>query len=73
MSVSSGSPVPRRQADNIGLGIAVTLLAVLIFALQDAAAKLLVQDYSPFQIVMMRFWAFAAFSLVLVARQGPLR
>lgn len=73
--VTSSSPAAgnRRHDDNVGLGIALTLFAVLIFALQDAAAKLLVQDYSPFQIAMMRFWAFAAFSLVLVARQGPLK
>jgi drug/metabolite transporter (DMT)-like permease len=59
--------------DNVALGIGLTLFAVLIFALQDAAAKILVQDYSPFQIAMMRFWAFAACALVLVGRQGPLK
>jgi drug/metabolite transporter (DMT)-like permease len=63
----------RRRADNIGLGIGLTVLAILIFGLQDALAKLLVQHYSPFQLAMMRFWAFAAFSLLLVSRQGPLR
>lgn len=56
----------------MGLGIGLTVTAVLIFGLQDALAKLLVQDYSPFQLAMMRFWAFAAFSIFLVARQGPL-
>ena len=40
-------------------------LAILIFGVQDAVSKYLVQDYSPFQLAMMRFWAFAAFSLVL--------
>ena len=54
-------------------GIALTILAILILGVQDALAKILVQDYSPFQIVMMRYWALAAFSLVLVARQAPLR
>lgn len=63
----------RRTDDNVALGIGLTLAAVLIFALQDAVAKLLVQDYSPFQIAMIRFWAFAAFALVLVSRQGPLK
>lgn len=63
----------RRTDDNVALGIGLTLFAVLIFALQDAAAKVLVQDYSPFQIAMMRFWAFAMFALVLVGRQGPLK
>lgn len=62
----------RRRADNVALGIGLTLLAIIIFGIQDAISKLLVQDYSPFQIAMMRFWAFAAFSLFLVARQAPL-
>lgn len=63
----------RRRADNIGLGIGLTIVAILIFGIQDALSKMLAQDYSPFQLAMMRFWAFAAFSLLLVARQGPLR
>jgi drug/metabolite transporter (DMT)-like permease len=63
----------RRSADNVGLGIALTVLAIIIFGIQDALSKHLVQSYSPFQLAMMRFWAFAAFSLILVARQAPLR
>ena len=63
----------RRRADNIPLGIGLTLAAILIFGIQDAVSKHLVQSYSPFQLAMMRFWAFAAFSLILVMRQGPLR
>ncbi|RYG94178.1 MAG: EamA/RhaT family transporter, partial [Alphaproteobacteria bacterium] len=73
-SVSVTTAVPeRRRADNVALGIGLSLLAIIIFGIQDAISKLLVQDYSPFQIAMMRFWAFAVFSLVLVARQAPLR
>ena len=64
---------PRRRADNVALGIGLTLLAIVIFGLQDAVSKSLVQTHSPFQIAMLRFWAFAAFSLVLVSRQGPLK
>src|SRR5690606_27612775 len=64
---------PRLRADNAGLGIGLTLVAIIIFGLQDALAKTLVQEYSPFQLAMMRFWAFAAFSLLLVMRQAPLR
>ena len=64
---------PRRKADNVASGIALTLIAIVIFGVQDAMSKTLVHDYSPFQIAMMRYWAFAAFSLVLVMRQGPLR
>lgn len=63
----------RRRADHVPLGIALTIAAILIFGIQDAVSKYLVQDYSPFQLAMMRFWAFAAFSLILVMRQGPLR
>ena len=63
----------RQRTDNVGLGIGLTILAILIFGLQDAISKHLVQTYSPFQLAMMRFWAFAAFSLWLVSRQAPLR
>lgn len=64
---------PRRRADNVALGIGLTLLVIVIFGVQDAMSKTLVQTHSPFQIAMLRFWAFAAFSLVLVSRQGPLK
>jgi len=70
--VTAAAP-ERRRADNVALGIGLSLLAIVIFGIQDAISKLLVQDYSPFQIAMMRFWAFALFSLVLVARQAPLK
>ncbi|HEY4202865.1 MAG TPA: DMT family transporter [Devosiaceae bacterium] len=59
--------------DSVGLGIGLTLISILVFGIQDAFSKILVADYSTFQIAMMRYWGFAAFSLYLVARQGPLR
>lgn len=59
--------------DNIGRGIVLALVSIVTFGIQDAVAKILVQDYSPFQIVMVRYWAFGAFSLYLAARQAPLR
>jgi drug/metabolite transporter (DMT)-like permease len=65
--------LPAARLDNIGRGIAFTVTATLVFGVQDAVAKILVQTYSPFQITMMRYWAFALFSLILVARQAPLR
>jgi drug/metabolite transporter (DMT)-like permease len=68
-----GTAAPRRSADNVSLGIGLTVVAILIFGLQDALTKMLVQTYSPFQLAMMRYWAFAAFSLFLVMRQAPLR
>jgi len=63
----------RRRADNVAMGIGLSVLAIIIFGVQDAVSKSLVQTHSPFQIAMVRFWAFAAFSLWLVSRQAPLR
>jgi len=60
-------------ADNINRGLLLTIVSILVFGIQDTFSKILVQDYSTFQITMMRYWGFAAFSLLLVARQGPLR
>src|ERR1041384_5414419 len=59
--------------DNIGRGVAFALTAIALFATQDAASKFLVQSISPFQMTMMRFWAFAAFALLLAMRKGPVR
>jgi drug/metabolite transporter (DMT)-like permease len=64
---------PDPRADRVGAAILLTLLTIGVFGVQDAVSKLLVQDYSPFQITMMRYWGFALFALVIVARQAPLR
>jgi drug/metabolite transporter (DMT)-like permease len=61
------------QRDDVGRGIVLALVAILIFATQDATGKFLVQTVSPFQTTMMRFWAFAAFAVVLAVRKGSLR
>jgi drug/metabolite transporter (DMT)-like permease len=63
--------VPRQ--DNVGRGIALALTATLIFSTQDATSKLLVQSVSPFQMTMMRFWAFGALALFLAWRKGPVK
>jgi drug/metabolite transporter (DMT)-like permease len=59
--------------DRIGVGIASILLAVLFFAIVDATAKWLGQDYEPAQIVFLRY----VFGLLPVAafvwRGGGLR
>ena len=60
------------RQDNVGRGIFFALVAILIFSSQDAMSKLLVQSVSPFQMTMMRFWAFGAFSLFLALRKGSL-
>ena len=62
-----------RAGDNVGLGIAISIFVVLVFGVQDAISKTLLETYSPFQIVMIRYWAFAALSLFLAGRKAPLR
>ncbi|GMB81101.1 DMT family transporter [Shinella zoogloeoides] len=60
--------------DTKRLGYAFTLLAIVIFSLQDAISKHLGSAYPPAFIAMLRFWAFGAFALVLGARSpGGLR
>ena len=65
--------VETSSSDQTLRSIGLTVASVMIFGFQDAVAKILVQDYSPFYIAMMRYWAFAAVSLYLVSRQAPLR
>ena len=62
-----------RELDRTSIGIALTVLSVFVFGFQDVAAKILVQTWSPFQVTMMRYWAFGLFSLLMVMRQAPLR
>ncbi len=50
-------------------GIAFVLVAMLTFATQDAITKTLAQDLAIAQIVMVRYWLFAAFATLLVARR----
>lgn len=56
--------------DSKRLGYTFTLLAIVIFSLQDAISKHLGSVYPPVFIAMLRFWAFGAFAMVLGAR-GP--
>ncbi|MCB1517593.1 MAG: DMT family transporter [Hyphomicrobiaceae bacterium] len=60
-----------RQSE-ISRGIAFTIGAIIVFGLQDAGAKWVMQTYSPFQITMVRYWAFGLMSLWLVSRRVPL-
>lgn len=67
-----GTPAPAR--DRTGLAIGLMCLVSLIFAFQDVFSRLLGGDYPPVLIVMIRYWVFAGFVIVLVARQpGGLR
>lgn len=68
MSTSSTFPEA-----NIAKGVALLLIATATFGFQDVLTKLVVQNISAFQLVMIRYWAFTLFSLWLVMRQGPLR
>ncbi|HEV7254898.1 MAG TPA: DMT family transporter [Mesorhizobium sp.] len=61
------------RRDEVGRGIAFTLLAIFLFATQDAVSKFLMQDHSPFQVAMMRFWAFCAMSVVIARHRGSMR
>lgn len=67
------SAVAETRVDNVGRAIFFTIFTVAVFGVQDALSKTLVQTYSPFQIAMMRYWGFALFALLIVARQAPLR
>jgi len=65
------SAAPSR--DMVGQAIGLTLVTIVVFGIQDAVSKILVTSYSPFQITMMRYWAFALFALWLVSRHAPIR
>ena len=58
---------------NVAKGVALLLTATLIFGVQDAVSKILVASYSPFQIVMIRYWAFFVLAVWLVMRNSSLR
>lgn len=60
--------------DSKRTGYIFTLLAISIFAIQDGISKHLGGLYPPIFITMIRFWAFAAFAVVMGARsRGGLR
>ncbi|MEM8878917.1 MAG: DMT family transporter [Pseudomonadota bacterium] len=55
-------------------GIALMLAAMTVFASQDGISRLLAEDVPPLFIVMIRYWAFAAFVVALsAARPGGVR
>jgi drug/metabolite transporter (DMT)-like permease len=55
-------------------GYLFALAATTIFSLQDAVSKHLGDHYSPIFVTMIRYWAFAAFCILLAARKrGGLR
>lgn len=50
-------------------GVAFMVAAVTVFALQDGVSKLLATNHAPVFVVMIRYWAFAAFVLAISARR----
>jgi drug/metabolite transporter (DMT)-like permease len=67
MATFAAPSVPRSSP---GLGIACLVSATLIFAFQDATTKHLASQYPVPFIVMLRYWAFAAFATALARRQS---
>jgi drug/metabolite transporter (DMT)-like permease len=62
------------RPSNPALGIRFVLLAMVAFAVQDATSKYLAGLYPPQFFIMVRYWIFAVFVVLLVARrQGGLR
>lgn len=58
--------------DNIPLAIGLSLVALVIFGIQDIAVKMLVDDYAPAQIVMIRFWGVGLFMVFWIWRSSDL-
>ncbi|AXV18235.1 EamA family transporter (plasmid) [Neorhizobium sp. SOG26] len=53
--------------NNKTLGYLYVLIAIGIFAGQDAFSKILGEKYPPIMVTMIRFWAFAFFVTILAA------
>ncbi len=50
-------------------GIAIMVLAMVVFALQDGLSRYLADRHSVIMIVMIRYWFFAAFVIAIARRQ----
>lgn len=50
------------------LGYLFAFIAFTVFSIQDGISKHLGDSYSPIVVATVRYWAFAAFALVLAAR-----
>lgn len=59
---------------NLKWGIAAMVASTAVFAVQDVISRHLAGEYNVLMVVMIRYWAFAAFVLALSARApGGLR
>ena len=61
---------PVTDARNQRLGIPLTCVVCLIFAVQDAVGRHLGALYPPVFVTMLRYWFFAVFAVIMAAR-GP--
>jgi drug/metabolite transporter (DMT)-like permease len=62
------------RPSNPALGIRFVLMAMVAFAVQDGTSKYLAGLYPPQFFIMIRYWLFAVFVVLLVARRpGGLR
>ena len=50
-------------------GIFLMIATTLVFATQDGISRHLAETYNTFMVVMVRYWFFAAFVIVIAARQ----
>ncbi len=65
---------PNATAQNTRAGIWLMVATTLVFAVQDGLSRHLAASYPVQMVVMIRFWFFAAFVMVMAARQkGGLR
>lgn len=62
-----------QKTDNAALGIVLIVTATMVFSVQDALTKHLVQSHPVQQILWVRYLLFAAFALALSLRTRPLR
>jgi len=60
------------RSESVRLGIGLCLLAMVLFACQDAVTKILVRDYVVTQFVFIRFLAFAVFATLYAWWRGGL-
>jgi drug/metabolite transporter (DMT)-like permease len=57
------------RPSNPALGIRFVLMATALFAVQDGTSKYLAGHYPPQFFIMIRYWLFAVFVTMLVARR----
>lgn len=59
---------------NIRLGVILMVITTIVFSIQDVLSRHLAGNYNVMMVVMIRYWAFAAFVTVLATRTpGGLR